>query len=1119
MSTLRDQILKQLIRESIERNQTPSDREASIRQIVGFLTAQNRGRAPTQAELNAAIEASLQYSIERTFETLLEKRAENLRKSAALAAARAPVVLAAANKAAAAAGLASAAASKMAAASEIKNHQEVLAEATYVLDLKTAVDDAEALQNLQLEGQNESVMDRAAMGIANAHFNNVILKNFSEAFWAYSPFGPQKRNKETQEICVQRILLQVRKCIFDQILKNTFETPRVKEWLRRNGNILLTPNHPNYEATLIESRQYLNEKNNHRHAAWRNFDEGAPLESCFHRMFLPTQKEEERIHSFSVAGTESNLMGQRNDCRLRLAYYFLVAIDPTQAKENIDMRISNLIDELYEITRAHNINTSIPRKQQGEDDPSCYPGTLGRLAQCGKYHPIAVLPSDPLTLLPGIFKEHVNDGLQNRFAQCRTYKEKIELFKALRDFENYDGTSKIARNKIEYSKALLDIRRQFLEGLGNNKFLFENVINLTLRAQRCPYVFSPTNIYHVSKLDLLRLNIWSFAYEDITRHFWQSLTTEECTHYRTESGEQPPAGIIDDPFSDQYCKMECAQLTKEVQEGGVAAIIATLDNQLATVREGFRIKKISWDILIKEGLDKKDGEEIANQLGDYLNGLKQQDEIKQRAEEILNRLPSSFMADRRMGLLKCIIESISGDNKKIAESEIKTDLAIIQAMAQEQRIKESKAKIELAKTQTELTQAQEKKEREIKVKKAAGELPRLERIGKLARFRLDFFVGRVAPCPEIDMPKAPFIHPFYPTGLDSRKRRYDSGLPTLLVTAQLPPECLRPLPVWINEFCEAYRVPLIQRKAFLVVQNGPWQDETLAFNPQTWLSSDAPSRGAYCRRTPVVMGVTDVHRSLDSTKVVKEVLETRGERDQDVRFLNNKQLAGIENFHDSHFLYSVCINSETQQAVITYHWLLNDSDYRDTKFIVEGLCRMSEPNINLRYFLSLMNGQSLSSSANTKGLQELENLFTGSLGSLGTAARPEVPVEAPNYRLVNPPSHVVAAAELVFKRTNEEQARAALEQRAIQLALMAQEQNQRAASAAMVDEGESAAAAGSVSAVVAFSGVAVGVAAPAAPPPVAAAPTRVAAAPVAIEVDPDKATLADDWDEAMRSLS
>lgn len=928
-----------------------------------------------------------------------------------------------------------------AATSRVKNHAEVIAEAERLLELRNAVDEAEALSNLQLEGRNETVMDYLALGTANKHFKDVIEKNFIEVFWTHGPTrrtkeghevcitrDPASRNKETQEFCVRNILLKVQELILNSILEDSSETTVVKKWVSDNKNVLLDPTHRDHNKILVESRQYLNSKaskDNPRHTAWRNFDPGSPLDSTWAPLFLPPQLGDENRSPYHSGGTETNLAGQRNDCRLRLAYYYLVAVDPNEPKKIAD-RVNNLIAELYECRRAHNITD--PRKQRSNDDPSCYPGTIRRLAQMGKDHTVAVLPNDPMTLLPEIFKDYLRVKLKEGFERCKTYKEKVDLFSALRDFENFDATQKIARNVASYSKELLDIRQRFLN-FGHDgynavkKFLFDRVINLTLSAQNCRFELNPNNIYHAAKVELLRANIWNFAFDLITQYFWQSLAPDECTNYRRETGEQPPANISisevisDDPFSDEICKRECEIVKKEAEESGVAILLRSLPSTLKQIEEGYRLKKMVWNIFLKERLDKKKALEVSNELGDSLSGLSEPKEFRDKIEETFSRLPTSFvdsarsinLAQRLLALLNiCTVPAPS-----VPASMVSVVVAIDPRKAAEDKIKAA------------AQQMKEKKDYEIKSRKELGELPRLVRVGKLSRYRMDLGVGRVAPYPDIDLPRAPVIHPLCPTGLDSTKFRLDGGLVNILVSAQIPSACFTRLPAWVGQICTGNGVSAANLKANIIINNIPWRGESLTFNPQTWLHRDAPLNGPYQNRSAAIMGVTDVHCALLPEQVVTvDNLETRGENGQAVRFFNNKQLAGVENFTESHFIYSICINQRTREAALTLHWLLNDADFRNIKLITEGFCRSHDAarSVNLMDFYPFIQviTPSLSETARMKGIRVLGSLLA--MSDLAESPNPKREAEiAHNYRLVNLPSHIVAAVDSAFKKTTDEQ--------------------------------------------------------------------------------------------------
>lgn len=83
----------------------------------------------------------------------------------------------------------------------------------------------------------------------------------------------------------------------------------------------------------------------------------------------------------------------------------------------IEYRKGFFIGQLADICRAHSEPTEA-------DDPSCYPGTIGRLSKMGNGHPVAQLPLDVSEQLPVIFNSIVARTIQVAFAHCASYQEK-----------------------------------------------------------------------------------------------------------------------------------------------------------------------------------------------------------------------------------------------------------------------------------------------------------------------------------------------------------------------------------------------------------------------------------------------------------------------------------------------------------------------------------------------------------------------------------------------------------------------------------------------------------------------------------------------------------------------
>jgi hypothetical protein len=144
-----------------------------------------------------------------------------------------------------------------------------------------------------------------------------------------------------------------------------------------------------------------------------------------------------------------------------LAYYWLAASDPAMevvkefADENreqiISFSISNFIDQLYAIRRAHNkgilINSNL-------DYPSCSPGTFGRIAaRSSVYNVLSALPILAIQEIPAEIQNFILDAIKNASVETQA-----ALFGYISKKTNFEEVSQIEENC--FNDFVLNVRRQ-----------------------------------------------------------------------------------------------------------------------------------------------------------------------------------------------------------------------------------------------------------------------------------------------------------------------------------------------------------------------------------------------------------------------------------------------------------------------------------------------------------------------------------------------------------------------------------------------------------------------------------------------------------------------------------
>lgn len=474
----------------------------------------------------------------------------------------------------------------------MQNSTQVIAITEQILNLRRIVEQNETRSIHRFIDNSETAMHTTRIKAATEHFNKIIQSNFSKAFWERLSLGQQhlRYGPIGEKICVTKILNEIRAFILDEIINSPrLETATTLKWLQENENrkILSDSTHPRHAELLIESRRYLNSLSNPCHIAWRNFDAGT-ITIDWDNLF-------EGPHA-------------RHDCRLRLAYYYLVVRDSEQTPEAALNGKGNFIRILADIRRAHNYVARLTHRST--DSPSCPDGTLGRLAEIGKYHPTAALPLDPSEQLPRIFNSvFLHPTLREAFRSDGNYVEKTSLYKALLDL--HINAEAIATHRVSYSNDLLEKRNQFVKNLGDVRNVID-AIQKELVALRCSRTVLDAQESQVASLMLLDPS-WRSGAEIIRDVFISSMSDEERIRWNAESLENvplrnsptptPTAGPTQqatvNPFPDTTYEQELtntrARIGKTTQEQLQRLALRSYNSN--------RINRILYPILTKEGID------------------------------------------------------------------------------------------------------------------------------------------------------------------------------------------------------------------------------------------------------------------------------------------------------------------------------------------------------------------------------------------------------------------------------------------------------------------------------------------------------------------------------------
>lgn len=376
---------------------------------------------------------------------------------------------------------------------------------------------------------NEGSMDSNLMLSANAWFEHKVRPLFKETFEEYGPKGKKGISGNT---ALETIEFEIRKTILKRIEANSKEETKllkdeqanlqkdldseskkvspdrkkidrlelkisaVSKKLEQNREIqfFIEQNRSLLEKsdkeTLSKARAIFISKVDNAQIAWRNYDKDARVRGAWPSLFVTPDSRVSNDIVFSTAESIAGpaTRGRTSDIvRERAAYYYLVAVDPKVPKS--EDRISSFINYLAEIRRSHNQSLT------EDDDPSCFPGHITRLANTALEHPEARQPSSAKKIIVNI----INDAVLRQFrGSLLSFKnedkeKRAKLYYALAYLSDQNA-EEIAQGKIKdvvaneitgdlesYDRELFELRLQFENSLNKNELILK--IDETLKKE------------------------------------------------------------------------------------------------------------------------------------------------------------------------------------------------------------------------------------------------------------------------------------------------------------------------------------------------------------------------------------------------------------------------------------------------------------------------------------------------------------------------------------------------------------------------------------------------------------------------------------------------------------
>ncbi|MCS5710374.1 ankyrin repeat domain-containing protein [Candidatus Berkiella aquae] len=324
----------------------------------------------------------------------------------------------------------------------------VVLAALAILEMEKQVTENERNKNLG----HESAMDDKAVLEANHHFTEVVKPHFAEKFASFGN-GSQEQLEKIEEAIRATILDSIQKKAVAQGDKTTIH------FISKNRKNLIMAE----PKAMKRSVAVLNQSSIEQ-AAWRGYNPFALVKAKWPNLYTKPQ-EKEVVFSTRASHQGGNLdnMKASEIVRERTAYYYLAVIDSTVGDEDTRQnRLVNFINWLADIRNAH-----------GQDDPSCFPGYLTRIAQMGNFHPVAALPHNVKSILAEFFRAKVSQAFKEKMKHLSA-QEQQPLLRSLVDL-NQLTAKEIACNPGRYPLDLLKIRQDFISEFEDEIKLLEKI--------------------------------------------------------------------------------------------------------------------------------------------------------------------------------------------------------------------------------------------------------------------------------------------------------------------------------------------------------------------------------------------------------------------------------------------------------------------------------------------------------------------------------------------------------------------------------------------------------------------------------------------------------------------
>lgn len=270
--------------------------------------------------------------------------------------------------------------------------------------------DVERLENAYKANSETAMSPRAlnAAKVAYAKAQELYANTFNEI--AKRCGGQLKAIEEIEQ--------NIRTLLLEKIKQNTHRADIIA-FINNNKEALAKANN---SKLMVQAYAYFNSNTDINQVAWRAYDCFAPVASWPNLLTPPLQSS--KIYAAGMtddASGEVDINMGSLDVRQRVAFYYLALQDiHVQATLDKSTREAIFIGQIAEIRRAHN-----GKSPAGMDNPSCYPGTVGRIATMGAGHPLLHVV-DPIAEISNVIFNMLNDACQQELAQRSQDESEIE---------------------------------------------------------------------------------------------------------------------------------------------------------------------------------------------------------------------------------------------------------------------------------------------------------------------------------------------------------------------------------------------------------------------------------------------------------------------------------------------------------------------------------------------------------------------------------------------------------------------------------------------------------------------------------------------------------------------